>query len=184
MRYGHALAALATAAIGATVPVRPAATADVLTGTWQLVAVDNVMPDGERIALYGPHPVGSLHFDDTGRYALQIYRPEAAPFASGDKARGTADEYRAATLRVNAHFGHYDLDARAGTITFHIEHASFPNWEGMTQVRHFTIDGDTLTYRVPTPTSGAGAIGEVVWVRASSRGSAPTHRRTRSATPT
>ena len=65
----------------------------------------------------------------------------------------------------NTHFGKYTVDESAGTITFYIEHASYPNWEGTEQKRLFTITNDELKYTVLTPTTGAGATGEVVWKR-------------------
>jgi len=143
---------------------RPAAAAQ-LVGTWRLILVDNILPDGTRIHLYGPNPEGILMFDAEDRYALQIYRAGRARFASGDKSKGTAEENSAAVLGSNAHFGKYSIDSNGSATTFRIEHASFPNWDGTEQRRTFTIAGDELTYSVPTPTSGGSAIGEVKWKR-------------------
>ena len=140
-----------------------AANKDTVVGTWTLVLVDNVLPDGTRVHLYGDNPQGILTFDAEGRYALQIYRAGRAKFASGDKSKGSPEENSAAVLGSNAHFGRYV--AHDDTIIFLIEHASFPNWEGTEQKRAFTISGDELTYTVPTPTSGGTAIGEVKWKR-------------------
>lgn len=137
-----------------------------LVGTWTAVVVDNVLADGSRVHLYGPHPLGILTFDAKGRYTLQIYRAERAKFASGDKSKATPEENSAAVLGSNAHFGQYTVSAADRSITFHIEHASFPNWDGTEQRRSFAISNDLLTYTVPTPTSGGSAIGEVVWKRA------------------
>ena len=136
-----------------------------LRGTWQLVLVDNVYPDGRRVQLYGPDPQGLLMFDEDGRYSLQILRAQRPRFASNDKAQGTAEEYQAAVQGSNAHFGRYVVDPNGRTITFRIEHASFPNWEGTEQKRAFVLSGDELKYTVPVPTSGANALGEVVWKR-------------------
>jgi Lipocalin-like domain len=136
-----------------------------LVGSWALVRVDNLMPDGSRIHLYGADPQGMLVFDAQGRYALQILRGDRAKFASNDKAEATPEEFRAATLGSNTHFGRYAVDETHHTVTFHIDHASFPNWEGTEQVRQLQIDHAHLTYIVPTPTSGAGAVGEVEWKR-------------------
>ena len=146
-------------------PAMPNPAAD-LVGSWTLFAVDNVLPDGGRVQLYGPDPQGLLMFDAEGRYALQLMRGGRTRFASGDKSLGTAQEYKEAVQGSNAHFGRYTIDGKAGTISFRIEHASFPNWEGTEQKRSFTLKDDMLTYRVPAPTSGAGAIGEVRWQRA------------------
>ena len=37
-----------------------------LIGTWKLTLVDNVLPDGTRVHLYGPDPQGVLVFDAGG----------------------------------------------------------------------------------------------------------------------
>jgi lysophospholipase L1-like esterase len=140
--------------------------ANPLVGTWTLVLVDNVLPDGSRVHLYGPRPSGLLMFDAEGRYALQIVSAGRPAFAANDKSRGTAAEYQAAVQGSNAHFGTYAIDQAKGTITFRIEHASFPNWEGTEQKRAFTLVGDRLKYTVPAPTTGGGAVGEVEWQRA------------------
>jgi hypothetical protein len=142
------------------------APANPLVGTWHLVLVDNILPDRSRVHLYGPHPSGLLMFDAGGRYSLQIVSEGRPAFAAKDKSKGTADEYRAAVQGSNAHFGSYAIDPAGRTITFHIEHASFPNWEGTEQARPFTLTGDRLTYMVPAPTTGGGAVGEVEWRRA------------------
>jgi Lipocalin-like domain len=136
-----------------------------LVGSWTLVRVDNLMPDGSRIHLYGTDPQGMLVFDASGRYTLQILRGDRVRFASNDKAAARPEEFKAATLGSNTHFGRYTVDATRHTVTFHIDHASFPNWEGTEQVRQLKIDHEHLTYIVPTPTSGAGAVGEVEWKR-------------------
>ena len=169
MVFGTALPLLLLAAAlrwgDASGPERSAA-ANPLVGTWTLVLVDNVRPDGSRIHLYGPSPSGLLMFDAGGRYGLQIVSAGRPAFAANDKSRGTADEYQAAVQGSNAHFGTYAVDQAKGTITFRIEHASFPNWEGTEQTRAFTLVGDHLKYTVPAPTTGGGAVGEVEWQRA------------------
>jgi hypothetical protein len=135
------------------------------TGTWTLVSVDNVLRDGTRVQPYGANPQGILMFDHEGRYSLQIFRSGRARFASGDKSQGTAEEYKATVEGTNSHFGRYSIDEAGRVITFRIEHASFPNWEGTEQKRSFTRTGDELRYTVPTTTAGGGVVGEVVWRR-------------------
>lgn len=136
-----------------------------LVGTWTLVAVDNILADGKRVQLYGPEPQGRLMFDAEGRYSLQIFRAVRPKFAANDKSKGSPEEYQAAVQGSNAHFGRYSVEG-TDSITFHIEHASYPNWEGTEQKRSFKIVGDRLTYIVSTPTTGGtAATGEVVWQR-------------------
>ncbi|WP_164008625.1 lipocalin-like domain-containing protein [Pyxidicoccus trucidator] len=137
-----------------------------LAGTWTLVAVDNVFPDGRRVQLYGVSPQGLLMFDARGRYSIHIFRAGRARFASSDKNQGTPEENQATVQGSNSHFGRYSVKAAERTLTFHIDHASFPNWEGTEQQRAFTLAGDELTYTVPVPTSGGPtAVGEVKWKR-------------------
>ena len=137
-----------------------------LVGTWNLVLVDNILPDGTRVHLYGEKPEGLLVLDPGGRYSLQIFSAGRPKFAAGDKAKGSPDEYRASVQGSNAHFGRYRVEG--ASLIFEIDHASYPNWEGTEQKRPFQVSGDELRYTVPTPTSasGGGATGEVVWRRA------------------
>ncbi len=137
--------------------------AAVLTGTYKLVTVDNILANGSRVHLYGDDPQGLLMFDPLGHYSLQIFSLGRPKFAANDKSKGTDDENRAAIKGCNAHYGTYKLDEATGTITFNIEHASFPNWEGVQQKRPFSLTGNLFKYVVPAPTTGGAVTGEVVW---------------------
>ena len=136
-----------------------------LVGTWTLVRCDNVYPDGHRVELYGPHPQGLWMIDGHGHYLMHIARVQRTPFAAGDKSKGTAEEYRAASLDSNSHFGSIRIED--DRIVTHIDQASFPNWNGRDGKSSFTRDGKQLTYIVAKPSSGSGdgAHGEVVWQR-------------------
>lgn len=136
-----------------------------LTGTYALVLVDNIGADGSRIHLYGQSPHGILILDAKGHYALQIVSDDRPKFASADKSKGTDEENRTTVTGMNSHFGTYKLNDAKQTVTFFIDHASFPNWEGTKQERPFTLKSDTLTYTVPSPTTGSAVSGEVVWKR-------------------
>jgi hypothetical protein len=94
------------------------------------------------VALYGPHPEGLLMFDRQGRYSLQLLKAERGKFAQNDKSKGTPEELREAVEGNNSHFGHYSVDPDKHTITFRIDHASFPNWDGTVQVRPFNVTGE------------------------------------------
>ncbi len=121
----------------------------VLEGTWTLVAADLLHPDGTRTRDYGEAPTGRLTVDAAGRYTVQIYKAERPRFASPDKRQGTAAEFEAAVLGSSTHFGTLTVDPVAHVLTVHIEHAAFPNWEGTTQLRQYTLQDDVLTYQVP-----------------------------------
>jgi hypothetical protein len=126
-----------------------------LHGTWELVAADKLLPGGGRARDYGESPSGRLIVDAQGRYSLQIFKAERLRFATGDKARGSADEYGSAVLGSSTHYGTIVVDAQRHTLTFRIEGASFPNWEGASQQREYTLADGVLTYRVPPRPDGA-----------------------------
>lgn len=146
-------------------PCAAAEKAPSLAGTWVLEVADTLRPDGSRVQGYGERPQGRLMVDRDGRYSLQIYRREARTFASGDKGRGTAEEYRDAVVRLSAHMGRVRLEPGSGTIVFEIAQSSFPNWEGARQVRKYELEGDVLTYQVPASASGNGSIAISQWRR-------------------
>ncbi|ASL47484.1 hypothetical protein bAD24_III08820 [Burkholderia sp. AD24] len=152
-----ALVSQASHAADNTPPASP------LAGTWSLVAADVIKPDNVRAPDFGAAPQGMLQIDREGRYTLQIFRAERPRFASGDKQTGTPAEYAAAVLGSSTHFGTIKVDAAAHTLTFQIDKASFPNWEGQTQTRHYELVGDELSYRVvPRPN---GDVPISVWHR-------------------
>lgn len=136
-----------------------------LVGTWRLVAADVVRPDGRTEADYGSSPRGLAVFTADGQYVVQIYRAERTRFASNDRSRGTPEEYRDASLSQSTHFGAYTVDQEKGTLTFGITSASFPNLDGTTQVRAFTLQGDSLGWRVPPRPDGSVPVSRFVRVR-------------------
>ena len=134
-----------------------------LAGTWALVAAERWLPDGGTVDDYGTAPTGRLIVDARGRYALQIYRSDRPRFASADKAKGTPSEYRDAVMGESAHFGAVEVDAPTHTLVFHLDGASFPNWEGTIQKRQYTLKDGELRYRVPPRPDGSVPIS--VWRR-------------------
>ena len=134
-----------------------------LQGTWTLVAADKVLPDGKTTRDYGEHPKGRLVVDAKGRYSLQIFKSERLRFASDSKADGSVDELRSAVVGSSTHYGTMTIDERAGVLVFAIEGASFPNWEGTSQKRQYTLDGTELRYKVPPRADGSIPVS--VWHR-------------------
>ena len=133
-----------------------------LVGTWTVVSNETVNADGTRTQTFGPNPQGILMFDAGGRYALQLCSSERPKFASNNRLQGTPEEYKAAVQGCNPHWGRYSV--ADGSIVFKIEHAMFPNWEGIEQKRAFSLSGDELKYRVVAASGGGTA--ELVWKRA------------------
>jgi hypothetical protein len=138
-----------------------------LLGTWTLILVDNVLPDGSRVPLYGRNPRGMVMFDAGGRYSLQIMSDGRPRFAANDKSKGTPEEYKAAVQGSNCHFGRYTVNEQDQTVTLHVEHATYSNWEGTELTWPFMVKGDESKFIVPHPTTGGpGVTGEIAWKRA------------------
>jgi hypothetical protein len=123
-----------------------------VVGTWLLTRAEKLLPDGTRTSDYGDNPHGLAIFTVDGHYSVQIYRADRLKFSSGDKPKGTAEEYREASLSTSVHFGTYSVDSVQHTITFHIDRSSFPNQDDTTQVRPYEMNGDELSWKVtPRP---------------------------------
>jgi Lipocalin-like domain len=137
-----------------------------LEGTWIMTSAYEILADGTRTTNYGEHPNGLLMVDKDGRYSLQIFRPTRPKFTSGDKTRGTPEEYREAVLGSSTHTGRVILDPVKAKLTFKIDAASYPNWEGAQQVRDYTFKDGILTYSVPATASGNGTVAYSIWQHA------------------
>jgi hypothetical protein len=126
-----------------------------IAGTWILTAAEKVQPDGTRVPDYGPNPHGLVIFTPDGYYSVQIYRAERVKFSSGDKFKGTPEEYRDASLSMSVHFGRYSVDPIEHTITFPVDRSSVPNVDDTTAVRPYELKGDELSWRVAARQDGS-----------------------------
>ena len=137
-----------------------------LAGTWVLKAAQILLPDGSHAVdpRLGADAKGVLMIDTEGQYSLQIFRSDRPKFASGDKKRGTPQEYEAAILGLSTHTGHIIMDTVNKTLQFNIDYASFPNWEHTTQTRQYKLSGNELYYEVPAK-AGAGTVAVSIWQR-------------------
>ena len=98
-----------------------------IVGAWVLIGAEKLLPDGTRVPDNGPNPHGQAIFTADGYYSVQIYRAEQLKFASGDKFKGTLEEYKEASLSTSVHLGRYSVDPVKHTITFKIDRSSIPN---------------------------------------------------------
>lgn len=168
LRHIAALAVLCSMFTIGTSAMASETTLRSLEGAWIMTAAYEIQADGKRTTNYGEHPQGLFIVDKAGRYSMQIFRPGRLKFASGIKARGTAEEYRDAVVGSSTHTGHVEVDPAQSKLIFSIESSSFPNWEGTRQVRDFVFKEGTLTYSVPASASGNGTVAYSVWRRARS----------------
>lgn len=133
-----------------------------IVGSWSLVSL-TVSRSGTPMEMLGPHPQGRLILGSDGHYVLLAVRADLPKFESGSRLSSTADENRKIIEGSVSHFGTYAVDPAGKAIVFHIQKSTFPNWDGDTQSRPFTLVGDTLTY--VTPGSFGYGASTVVWRR-------------------
>ncbi len=161
-----ACAATIAFAFGAAALGSPAAsgqTAGDLAGTWALVS-SVTEKDGTKTEQFGPGAKGTLMLDPGGRFMLTIIGTGLPKFASGNRADGTPEETKAVAARSIAMIGTYSVNSAERTLTFKVESATFPNWDGTEQKRLLASSSrDELRY--VTPTASSGGVGTVTWKR-------------------
>jgi Zn-dependent M28 family amino/carboxypeptidase len=132
-------------------------------GTWTLVSVTVDGPT--KSEPYEPGPHGILFLDDGGRYSVSIVRVGVPKFVANNRTKGTDTENAAAVHGSLNYFGTYTIDESDKSITVKIEASSYPNFEGVSQKRQLTIEGDELKVINAAP-SGGGGVATQVWKRA------------------
>jgi Lipocalin-like domain len=135
-----------------------------LVGTWTLVS-SVVRQDGKEIDQFGPDAKGMLSLDAAGRFMLTIIGADLPKFASGNRATGTPEENKAIVEKSIAVFGTYSIDPADKIITFRLESATFPNWNGTKQRRSIvTSSQEELIYASTNASVGLPAT--TTWKRA------------------
>lgn len=134
-------------------------------GTWSLVSIRYVRPDGSVIEPFGPDAKGMLVFDGM-RFATQVMAANLPKFASNNRMIGTPQEYEAISHGVVAYYGTYTVNQADRIVTLHIERSSFPNWQGTDQQRKFEFVGDELRYTAASTTANPAEAAQLVWKRA------------------
>ena len=124
-------------------------------GSWAAVSSD----------AYNPNPRGMLIFAADGHYSLTIAKSSLPKFASNSRLKGTAEENQAVITGSITHFGKYRVNDKDKTLTLNIETSTYPNWDGTTQTRPYSVSGNRLKYTVAAPSAGTGKPGEVIWKR-------------------
>lgn len=135
-----------------------------VVGTWTLVS-SVTEKDGARTDQFGAGARGTLMLDAGGRFMLTIIGPDLPKFASNNRAGGSPEENKAVVSRSIAMIGTYSVDSAGRTLTFKVDSATFPNWNGTEQTRLLSSgSADELKYI--TPTASSGGVGTVTWRRA------------------
>jgi hypothetical protein len=120
-----------------------------IVGTWKLLSFESQSGAGRISHPFGEDASGQLMYDVHGRMSVGLMRADRPTFVSGDPARGTPQEIKAAFEGFSAYCGPYSIDETRGTVTHHVEANSFPNWVGTDQQRLFTLSGRRLRLQAP-----------------------------------
>jgi hypothetical protein len=105
-------------------------------------------------------------YDKGGRMSVQITHSDRRPFKPGDPFRASPEELKDAFDGHFGYFGTYTVDESAGTVTHHVEGASYHNYVGTDQRRFFTWQGNRLVLSTqPERAGGADVTYVATWER-------------------
>jgi len=130
-------------------------TTNPFVGRWKLISADKLLPDGTRVADYGVQPHGMGIFTADGHMMIEVFRDVRIKFAGSDRAKGTFEEYKDASLSSSCSFGTYSVDPATSKVTMKIDRSTFPNYDDTTQVRAYELKGDILSWKVPARPDGS-----------------------------
>lgn len=134
-----------------------------IVGTWTLVS-SVTEKDGIKTDQFGPGAKGMMVLDSAGHFMLTIIGPDLPKFASNNRAGGTSEENKAVISKSIAMIGDYSVSTSDKTLTFKVDTATFPNWNGTEQKRLLSpISNEELKYI--TPSASSGGVGTVTWRR-------------------
>jgi hypothetical protein len=130
--------------------------AELLIGTWALVAYDVRDADGSRYQPLGPDPLGLLIYGADGHMSAQLTRRIEASTTGASRLAADAIAYS----------GTYDVDEAGASVAHHVIVSLAPEWAGHTLRRAIHLDEDLLllTARMSAP-DGAVSLHELSWRR-------------------
>ena len=134
-----------------------------VVGTWTLVS-SLTEKDGARTDQFGSGAKGMLTLDADGHFMLTIIGPDLPKFVSNNRASGTPEENKAVMSKSIAMIGTYSVDSGERTLTFKVDTATFPNWNG-TEQKRLLASGNKDELKYVTPSASSGGVGTVTWRR-------------------
>jgi len=163
---GSAVGATILLAACATLP-EPQAKAPDVVGTWRLVSVETILPNGQiSTAWMGKAPTGLLMYQPNGLMAVQIMRDPKPTFSVGSRRQATPEELKSAYFGYYAYWGKYTVSARERTVTHHVTASLWPEEVGITSKRFYALDGQRLVLTTrPIKHEGGYQTNRLTWER-------------------
>ena len=126
-------------------PASQSQVAEQFVGAWSLISWTATLPDGTIRHPYGEQPLGRIVYSPNGKMVACLMRRQRKRFASDNRHEATSTEREAAYRDYVSYFGSFTVEASEGTVTHHVEGATFPNWIGTDLVREFRFADQELT---------------------------------------
>ena len=127
-------------------------------GAWRLVSIEGNPPG--RLFVYD-RPTGLIMYDPSGHMCVNIVlkadRKPFAPYAKGI-VTATTEEKAAAFETYAAYFGTFTIDAKAGTVTHHLEDNLVPGRQVTDNVRWFDFQGPDRLLLTPVEDGKGGVL--------------------------
>jgi len=141
------------------VPANAQTLKEQLIGTWTLVSNVQKYQDGKEENDFGPNGKGILTLDRSGWFSLQLI--------GGDRPK-SAGAPTAPIGPAIAYFGTYSVGEGDKSLVWHVQGATFPNFEGTDQkATVVAIKGDEMSYvRAAIPSPKGTFVPTLVWKRA------------------
>lgn len=122
---------------------------DQFAGVWKLIRCESRDAEGQVREPFGPHPVGRIVYDRSGRMSAQLMNPERAGSlyspTGGVSREATEEEVRKAVAGYVAYFGTFSVDETRRVVIHHVQCALDPAWVGSDQARDYEFQGNRLT---------------------------------------
>jgi hypothetical protein len=135
-----------------------------ILGTWALVSVEALNPDGSRSQPFGPHPVGRAVFDSRGNFIF-LNMAAAMPSAGNRPRASVANGPAAPGSEAIGLFGTYTVDEAARTLIWHIVGCTSPNWAGGAQTHSIELLTEDELRTQPLPAAPGEAVSLFTWRR-------------------
>jgi hypothetical protein len=97
-------------------------------------------------------------FERNGRVISVTTRPGIPKFASNNRATGTVEENKAVVQGSIAYYGTYSVNESEKSVTYQIDAATFPNWQGTAQKRIMAFSEDEFTQSVADGSAGGAVV--------------------------
>ncbi len=106
-------------------------------GTWNLISFETRRSDGTVMYPFGKDLQGLIMYDTKGYWSCHIMGKNRPAFASGQMAKGTPEEIKAAFEGSLCYWGTYGIDEKERILKLHIIDSLYPNWRDADQKRFY-----------------------------------------------